>query len=279
MKTRFTVHSEIASQIEQMMEVECNLICTSPYQPRRQFSLEELTELKESIISIGILHPPVVREIVDEGHVRYELIAGERRWRAAQLAGLSKIPVVVRKSSNEEAAKATLIENIQRVDLDPIELALAFRKLIEIFEMTQEELAEKIGKKRSTIANYLRLLTLPDLIQKDLSRQAITMGHAKVILSLAGPELQMALYELIISRQLTVRQSKQVALQLVKNKTKKAPLKKDIYLKAIEEKLQEKLGTKITITHQKKGNGTIAIDYFGLENLSEILSKMEIELD
>ena len=175
----------------------------------------------------------------------YELIAGERRWRAAKKAGLEKINVLVRASSDDEAAKSTLIENVQRVNLDPIETAEAFRKLIEIFRMTQEELAEKVGKKRSTVANYLRLLALPLDIRSSLSSGQITMGHAKALLSLESADLQKKLSELIIEKEMTVREAEKESKRLVKKK--KSPSKaavRDLHWDEIREKLEQKLATK-----------------------------------
>ena len=162
-------------------EVDIHAIRVNPHQPRRHFAPEDLQELAESIIAVGFIHPPLVRP-VEPGF--FELVSGERRFQAAQLAGLTKIPVHIRDSDTLMSAQMALIENIQRVDLNPMEIAKALRSLIEEFGFNQEDLAARIGKKRSTVANYLRLLSLPKNIQDAVSQELITMGHAKAILSL-----------------------------------------------------------------------------------------------
>jgi len=179
---------------EEIREVDVEKITINPFQPRRHFSPTELEELAESIKAVGLIHPPVVRPAGD----LYEIISGERRYRACKLMGLLTIPVVVRAASNTISAQASLIENIQRVDLNPIEIAKALRSLVEQFGFNQDDLALRIGKKRSTVANYLRLLALPKGIQDSVSSDVITMGHAKAILSLEGFEKQNLLHELIL---------------------------------------------------------------------------------
>lgn len=265
---------------ETICEIKLDDIRVSPFQPRRTFSEEELEELASSIRSVGLIHPPVVRKIEGGGKVLYyELIAGERRWRACKKAGLEKINVIVRNSSDEHAAKATLIENVQRVNLDPIEMAEAFKKLIEIFRMTQEELAEKVGKKRSTVANYLRLLSLPKEIRNQLTSGSITMGHAKAILSLDTLEHQNQLSELILSRQLTVREAEKASKKIVKKKkSNQQAVKKDVHIDSLRETLEQKLGTKARI-ETSKGGGKVVLNFYGMEDLERLLSAMGIEVD
>ncbi|ANH78489.1 Chromosome (plasmid) partitioning protein ParB [Candidatus Chlamydia sanziniae] len=192
-------------------------IRVSPFQPRKRFSDEELYELIASIKSVGLIHPPVVREIRSGDRVLYyELIAGERRWRALLLAGYTTIPVVLKPVITDNvAAEATLIENIQRVNLNPIEMAEAFKKLIHVFGLTQDKVAYKVGKKRSTVANYLRLLTLSTTIQESICLGKITLGHAKVILMLEDPELREQLNEVIVSQHLAVRETEVFARKLL----------------------------------------------------------------
>lgn len=257
---------------ETICEVDWNAIRVSPFQPRRTFLEEELEDLAASIRAVGLIHPPVVRPVMGSGKVLYyELVAGERRWRAAQKAGLLKLKVLVRNSSDEHAAKSTLIENVQRVNLDPIEMADAFKKLIDVFRMTQEEVAEKVGKKRSTVANYLRLLALPEKIKRSVSSGEISMGHAKAILSLDNPAMRAQLSERIIEKQLNVRDAERESRKLQRLK-KQAPAQamRDIHLEEIEEKLQSELGTKVHIDHTKNG-GKITLHYYSMEDLERLL--------
>lgn len=258
---------------ERICEVDWSEIRVSPFQPRRTFSEEELEELAASIRAVGLIHPPVVRIIEGGGKILYyELIAGERRWRAAQKAGLKKIKVLVRNSTDEQAAKVTLIENVQRVNLDPIEMANAFKKLVDVFRMTQEEVAEKVGKKRSTVANYLRLLSLSEKIKTSVSSGEITMGHAKALLSLENIELRAQLSQLIIEKQLTVRDAEKESRKLTRaNGAKPAEQAGNIYIEELEEKLQQHLGTKVTIEHSKNG-GKIALHYYNLDDLDRLLA-------
>lgn len=263
---------------ETICEVDWNAIRVSPFQPRRTFSEEELDELAGSIRAVGLIHPPVVRAIQSGGKILYyELIAGERRWRAAKRAGFQKLKVLVRDSSDEHAAKSTLIENVQRVNLDPIELADAFKKLIDVFRMTQEEVAEKVGKKRSTIANYLRLLTLPEKIKTAVSSGEITMGHAKAILSLENNELRTKLSALIIEKQLTVRDAERESRKLLRKK-RQVPLKQHDAVEEFEERLQNHFGTKVQIEHTQKGSGKVLLHYYTPSDLDRLLTLLGVEL-
>lgn len=252
---------------EIITEIHWDAIRVSPFQPRRVFSDDELEELAASIREVGLIHPPVVRAIQSGGKLHYyELIAGERRWRAAKKAGLKKLPVIIREATEEEAAKATLIENVQRVDLDPVETAHAFKRLIDIFRMTQEEVAERVGKKRSTVANYLRLLSLPKEILDKISNGTITMGHAKAILSLDDPALQEALHEKIIAQNMTVREAEFESSKLAKTKKKKkASTHHHEHLRQHEEMLSIHLGTKVTITPSSAQSGKVTIHYQSLD--------------
>lgn len=260
---------------DEVKEVALDLIVVNPYQPRRHFSQEDLQELSQSILAVGLIHPPVVRPLVNG---TYELVSGERRFRASQLAGLATMQVLVRDSSHIISAQAALIENIQRVDLNPIEVAKALKSLIEEFGFVQDELAIRIGKKRSTVANYLRLLGLPKNIQDSVSGDVISMGHAKAILALEGFEKQNLLYELIMRDDLNVREAEEAALR-ISQKAKRQNLayaNRDFYLEQIAERLQQKLGTKVLI--QGKGKkGRISIDYYSLDDLDRLIALFEGE--
>lgn len=262
---------------EELRYVLLTEVDVNPYQPRRLFNEEEIAELGLSIQMVGLIHPPVVRQTVSG---RYELVSGERRFRAAKWAGLQEIPVLVRQHNTLHSAKAALIENIQRVDLNPIEVAYALRKLIDEFGYSQEEVSRQIGKKRSTVANYLRLLTLPKSIQESVMKGELTMGHAKVILSVDTLDGQLALYDNMIKNHLTVRQAEEVAAKQTAKNLKdsfKIASRKDPNIEQIELELQRKLGTKVSV--QNKGNnGSIAIEYYNLDDLDRILSLFNIVL-
>jgi ParB family transcriptional regulator, chromosome partitioning protein len=260
---------------QEMREVEVERVKVNPYQPRRHFDQSILEELALSIQTVGLLHPPVVRTLDEEG--TYELVSGERRFRAFQLTGLKKIPVLIRNSTNAGSAQAALIENIQRVDLNPLEISKAFQSLIEEFGFSQEDLSLRIGKKRSTIANYIRLLSLPKNIQESVSKELISMGHAKAILSLKGFEKQNLLHEIILRDDLSVRETEEAALRIAEKAKKKTLVyaSRNFYLEQLSEKIQSKLGTKVTI--QGKGKrGRITIDYYSLDDLDRLLHLFEV---
>lgn len=183
-------------------EIDVNLIFPNPGQPRRTFDEETLEELASSVRELGIIQPLSLR---DAGDGTYQIIAGERRWRAAKIAGLSSVPAYVRTVSDSEVTEMALIENIQREDLNAIEVALAFRKLIDTYNLTQDRLSERLGKKRATIANHLRLLKLPAEIQLGLRDHKLDMGHARALLSVSDPKRQLKLYNMILKEELSVR--------------------------------------------------------------------------
>lgn len=262
-------------KIDNLIEVPLEKIAVSPYQPRRHFAQAELEELAQSIKAVGLIHPPVVRPLNREGD--YELVSGERRLRAAELAGMRQIPVLVRESSSMDAAQAALIENIQRVDLNPIEIAKALKSLIQQFGWTQEELARRVGKKRPTVANYLRLLTLPKAIQESLVKNEITMGHAKAILSVEGFDKQSLLHALVKRDELTVRQAEEASLRIGERIKKPLPLKRDYFLEELTTRLQQKFGTRVTFVGSGK-QGKICIDYYSLDDLDRLLLLLGINV-
>ncbi len=264
------------SSPKELRFVRLDHIRLNPHQPRRFFDEAELMELAESIKAVGLIHPPLVRQT--ENPSQFELVAGERRFRASKLAGLTEIPVVVCNTTRFEAAQAALIENIQRVDLNAIEIAKALKRLMEEFHLNQEEVAQHIGKKRSTIANYLRLLTLPQTIQDSLIRGSITMGHAKAILSQEEMENQFELHKLILRDKLNVREAEMLS-QKFNFKTKKRSLgssKKDFYLEELCQRLQYKIGTKVSI-RGKGSRGCISFEYFSLDDLDRLLNMLGIQ--
>lgn len=251
------------------------LLKPNPEQPRHEFAQDELQELSDSIKENGILQPPLIE---DAGDGTFYIIAGERRTRAAKMAGLEKIPVQLGKFNDVKKLEVALIENIQRENLNPIDEATAYYKLMEIGELSQDEVAKRVGKKRSTVANALRLLKLPEDMQSALVSGQITSGHARAILSVVDSAEQRILFGRIVGNGLSVRESEQLAGELnnkEKNPSKKSPVLKnddrDPNLLAMEQKFVEVLGTKVVL----KGNlnrGSLQIEYFSGEDLERLYS-------
>jgi len=240
-------------------------------QPRKHFDESKLQELAESIKEKGILEPLIVRRI-DQG---YELIIGERRWRAAQKAGLKEVPILVKEVEGREALEISLIENLQREDLNPIEAAEAFRHLIEEFNISQEDLSKRIGKDRTTISNTLRLLKLPTEVRNQLLQNHITSGHARAILSLESREKQKELCALIMKKGLSVREAEALAKRWSEKPKKTTPSTKrkgdlESQLRSLQDSLRKYLGTKVQITPKDK-KGKIEIEYYSHEDLERIV--------
>ncbi|MDR3624283.1 MAG: ParB/RepB/Spo0J family partition protein [Chlamydiales bacterium] len=270
--------AELLEITDEFCVISLQKIRINPYQPRRIFNDEELCELAESIKSIGLIQPIVVRSLESETGL-FELVAGERRFRASQKAGLKTIPAVVRKYSSMQSAEAALIENMQRVDLNPIEIASAIRSIMLQFELKQEEVANKVGKKRSTIANYLRLLSLPKVIQDTLSSQRISMGHAKVILSLEHIHHQLLLHEKILNDSLTVREAEEICkkLQTHSEEGSAAQNTHNIHLEDLAKRLQDAFGTRVDLIEGKKESGRITIHYHNYDDLDRLLQCMMLK--
>lgn len=256
----------------QVRNVPISSIFLNPFQPRKHFEQESLKELAESITSIGIIQPPVVRQ---KENGDYELISGERRFKAAQLAGLKIIPVLVQPYEIIQTAEAALIENIQRVDLNPLEIAEGLDRLMIEFSLTQEELSHRMGKKRSTIANYLRLLSLPKPIREAVGACVISMGHAKAILALDHEQDQLALFQKILAQGLNVRETEHSVKSISKIKIRNPT--DNVHFKTIEEALQKKLGTKVAV-QGNESKGKISIDYYSLDDIDRLLEILGIEL-
>jgi ParB family chromosome partitioning protein len=247
-------------------EIDIKDIKPSEYQPRKRFDETQLEELTLSIKAKGVIQPIIVRRTDDGG---YSLIAGERRWRAARMAGLKKIPALVRDVTEAERVELALIENLQREDLNPIETAEACNRLIKDFHLTQEDLSKVLGKQRSSIANYLRLLKLPYDVKQWITKGDITMGHAKSILSLEKPGDQIDAGRRIIKKGLSVRQAEFIVRRMLKPKTT-IKKKKDFHFSDLEEGLKRFLGTKVNIQRRRKG-GKIEIEYYSDDDLTRII--------
>ncbi|UOF91747.1 ParB/RepB/Spo0J family partition protein [Fodinisporobacter ferrooxydans] len=249
-------------------QIEVNELRPNPFQPRRVFDQGKLQELANSIEEHGIIQPLVVRKSFNG----YEIVAGERRWRAAKLVKLQYVPVVVREFTDIQLSEIALIENLQREDLNPIEIAEAYSKLMENFNLTQEELAKKVGQSRSHVANYLRLTHLPKEVRDYVSRGTITMGHARAILGLQDESQQKTLAQKITEEDLSVRVVEQLVNRLSSGITRepKRPDKKNSLLKQYEDQFRSYLGTSVRIQQGKK-RGKIEIDFFSPEDLERII--------
>ncbi|MFA5777342.1 MAG: ParB/RepB/Spo0J family partition protein [Parcubacteria group bacterium] len=251
-----------------IIEVDINQIIPNPQQPRLHFNEEKINELSASIKEHGIIQPL----IVTQSGAKFELVAGERRFEASKKAGLTKVPVIVREAGEKEKLELAITENVQRHDLDPVEEGKAYKKLMDEFEMSQDEVAVKMGKSRSAISNKIRLLSLPVEIQKALVSGEISEGHAKAILALSNPEKQRALFEMIKKNGLTVRQ--------VEEKTKEVSVRShsrvvnvDPNMKELENKLMGIFGTKVKLSKSGRG-GKIIIEYYSDEELKGILGRI-----
>ncbi len=238
-------------------------------QPRKQFDKEALEDLAGSIKQYGIIQPIIVCKKDDY----YEIIAGERRWRAAKMAGLKEVPVVIREYSEKEIAEISLIENIQRENLNPIEEAVAYKKLIEDYELTQEELSQRISKSRTLIANTMRLLKLEKSVQKLLADGKLSAGHARALLGLEDPEQQRTIAKQIIDEALSVRQTEDLVKKLnepEKEKKSSRKIKNSVFYKDLEKNMTENLGTRVKILQKEQGKGKIEISYFSEDELDRI---------
>ena len=241
-------------------EIDVAQVHPNPYQPRTNFTKEALDELAQSIKELGVIQPITVRK---KGQNEYEIISGERRWRASQLAGLTKIPAYVRLADDQNMLELALVENIQREDLDSIEVALSYNRLIEEIDLTQEQLSQRVGKKRSTVTNYLRLLKLPALIQAGLRDRMLSMGHARSLVNIEDEELQLELYKDIVSKELSVRQVEERVKKLKEEKNTSAPKATplDETVGVMIDVLSNKLKTPVQITKTEKGKGRIIINF------------------
>lgn len=270
---------KLKNKQESVFSVEIDKISPNPHQPRRSFSEKSLQELSDSIREHGILQPLIVTKVekpTERGHdVGYELISGERRLRAAKLAGMPRAPVIIRDSSEHQKVEMALVENLQRENLNPVDLALGFKQLQIDFGLTHKEIGNKVGKNRVTITNAIRLLALPKQIQESLSSGEISEGHARAIL-LAKPEARMRLFKDIIKNKLDVRQAEQRAKKLAEKENPFARGKgpKNPFFKKLEKDLEQVIGRKISIT-QRKDLGHLKIEFNNKKDLSELVKNLK----
>ena len=269
-----TIETEGSSSIN---EIELKRISVNPNQPRREFNQEALKELADSIVEVGIIQPITLRQTANDA---YQIIAGDRRFRAAQIAGLSTIPAYVRTADDENVMEMALIENIQREDLNSMEIALAYQHLLDQYHLTQEQLSERVGKNRATVANYLRLLKLPAEIQMGLKNKQIEMAHARALVSLSDPKLQVNLYREIVDQNYSVRKVEEMVKALMQGQSVKVGDKKitpkRVKLPAEYNVLQQQLTgffkAKVQLTCSPKGRGKITIPFRNEEDLERIMT-------
>ncbi len=265
--------------IGNIVEIDINSIEVNPFQPRTNFSEESLRELASSIKELGIIQPITVRKLEFD---KYQLVSGERRFRASKLVGLQSIPAYIRIANDQETLEMALVENIQRQDLDPIEIALSYQRLIDEINLTQEQMSERVGKKRSTIANYLRLLKLDPIIQTGIRDGFISMGHGRALVNIVDQSDQLDIYEKIVSDKLSVRQTE----SLVRNyqhgngtdtKPKKIQQELPKYVKKGLKDISEYFGHKIDVKVSKNGKGTITIPFHSEEDFNRIKKLVQRE--
>lgn len=278
----FEAYEETPSENEVVEEIELDEIRPNPYQPRKHFDQKALEELAESIKQSGVFQPVILRQSSIKG---YELIAGERRVRASRLAGKTTIPAIVRQLDEERMIEIAVVENLQREDLSPLEEAEAYHVLMEKLNLTQVQVAERIGKSRPYIANYLRLLSLPDQVKELLTQEVLSMGQARTLLGLKDKDEIIKLAQKVVKENLTVRQLEELVQQIndkqvTKTKSaKKIPISpaKPKYILALEQEIEELLGTQTNIV-QKGEKGKIEIEYLSQEDLMRILDILKINL-
>jgi len=260
-----------------IQEISVKELRPNPYQPRQTFRQDTINELKESILQHGILQPLIVRKSIKG----YEIVVGERRYRAAKEAKLKTVPVVVRELTDHQMMEFALLENLQREDLTPIEEAMAYQSLIEHLQLTQEELAKRLGKSRPHIANHIRLLTLPKEIQQLMTDGTLSMGHGRALLGLKKREKMKSVVDKVVKEKLNVRQLEQLINDINKNVSRETPKpkqEKSVFLKQSESLLREKLGTPVVINQSKK-KGKIEIEFFSNEDLERILDLLNIKFE
>lgn len=257
---------------QRVLYISADLLLPNPYQPRRSFSEDSLIELSESIRERGVIQPLIVRSVDED---RYEIVAGERRWRAAKIAGFTVIPVIVRQVSDSESLEIALIENLQREDLNPLDTAEAYDTLIKKFSYTHEDLAKRIGTDRSNVTNYLRLLKLPDPIKDQLRQDLITMGHARTLLAVDHLPTQLQLSGKVVKRKLSVRELERI-VQNYKNKKENVddPPRKAPHLVDLENALSRLLATRVVVKTRNDESGKLEVHFHSKEELERLLEML-----
>jgi ParB family chromosome partitioning protein len=259
--------------IGSIVELDLDQIEVNPFQPRSSFNEEQLKELASSIKELGVIQPITVRKL---DRNQYQLVSGERRYRASKIAGLKSIPAYIRIANDQESLEMALVENIQREDLDPIEISLSYQRLIEEINLTQEEMSARVGKKRSTITNYLRLLKLDPVIQTGMRDGFISMGHGRALVNIENANDQIKIYQKIIKDKLSVRATEDlVRRQSFKNEEKSSPKIDEKAYESKQKHISKFFGTKVNIKINQKGNGRIIIPFASEEDLNRIHDLLE----
>lgn len=267
---------DVAKTVGSIAEISIGKIEANPFQPRTDFEKEALEELAQSIKELGIIQPVTVRKL---GYDNYQLISGERRFRASQMAGLERIPAYVRIANDQSMLEMALVENIQRSNLNAIEVAISYQRLIEECKLTQEELSQRVGKKRSTVSNYLRLLKLPADIQEGIIESKISMGHARALVNIENPEEQVEVFHQILSDALSVRKTEELAKSKKDSQPKKhssAVLPLSILDKKLKSKLSNHFSTKVKFQRKEEDKGRIVIPFDSEEELEKILKTINL---
>ncbi|MCC7514922.1 MAG: ParB/RepB/Spo0J family partition protein [Bacteroidia bacterium] len=266
----------VAASNAQITTLPVDRIEANPFQPRSEFKEEELLNLADSIRVHGLIQPITVRKLSAD---KYQIISGERRFRAAQLVGLTNVPVFIRLANDQSMLEMALVENIQRENLNAIEIAISYKRLIDECKLTQEDLGLRVGKDRTTVTNYLRLLKLPPQIQTALRDDKISMGHARAIISIGDPVMQLKVFNEILENDLSVRSVEDIVRGVSKNEKKQPSISekfiKGIEYKHIQKRLEDKFETKIEVKHRKNGSGQIMFTYFSTDDLNRLVDILD----
>lgn len=272
-----TLKSNVVEQVTSIQRIKLEDIETNPKQPRRDFDEQALNELAHSIKLHDIIQPITVSQLPTG---KYRLISGERRWRASKIAGLKDIPAYIRKANDQELLELALLENLQRENLNAMEIALSYKRMMEELNHTQEQVAERMGKERSTVANYIRLLKLPPDIQVAVRNGELSMGHARALVNVDTVDKQLYIYNEVKAKSLSVRQTEELVRKLYSGNTPTVKNSEKSNLppayKKIEDNLASHFSTKVKLNHNKKGYGTITLDYYSIQDLNKILDQIGV---
>ncbi len=276
--TAGALKTEIVEQVTHTSRIPLSDIQINPKQPRRDFDEQALHELAASIKLHDIIQPLTVTKLAGG---KYQLIAGERRFRASKIAGLKDVPAYVRQANDQQLLELALLENLQREDLNAVEIAISYKRMMEELDYTQEQVAERMGKERSTVTNYIRLLKLPPDIQLSVRNGSLSMGHARALVTIDTIDKQLFVYKEILEKELSVRQTEELVRKMYtaeKSSSVKTSVKSDLppAYKKIEDNLASHFATKVKMIHNKKGYGSISIEYYSLEELNKILDAMNV---
>ena len=275
--TEGKLKEEVVEKTTAINRIPLDAIITNPDQPRKDFDESLLQELASSIRIHDIIQPLTVVSI---GNGKYKLVAGERRYRASKLAGLKDVPVYIRTTGDSDILELSLLENLQRENLNAIEVSLAYKRLIDDLNYTQEQVAERMGKERSTVANYVRLLRLPPTIQVAIRNGELTMGHARALVNIDNVDQQLHTFREVVNKGMSVRQTEELVKRLYKSPKTETGEKKESALSPAFQKLEQSIasqfGTRVKMQHQKTGRGSITLEYFSLEELNGLLDKLNI---